>query len=186
MNNTEEDFIIEEYDFDEFKLIIDYNDEYIYIDGNTLILKKDSTIFHNENGSIMTGNYDSFDTDIYKYDLMFNDSLYQVLFTNLEKAFYPYTILFSLLINFSSNILMYVIMIFLMSSILSFLKYRYSYFLSYKQLIKILILSMTLPSVIVFILGLLGSFAFTPVIMNFMMGGISLLVILKVGKNCLM
>ncbi len=180
---VDDNFTVEVYEFDMYTLVIDYNDEYDEIDGTTLILKRTTTEYYDENGSMMFGNYKSFDDDIHFSSLRFEETLYTTLFTNLEKAFYPYITLFSLLINVTSNFAMYAIMIALMSVILGFLRYRFSYFLSYKETCKILVFSMTLPSVIVFIIGFFGGFAFTPVIMNFMMGGIAVLTLLKVGKN---
>ncbi len=179
---VEDTFKLEEYEFDTFKLVIDYNDEYEVTDDTTLILKKYTTEYHSNN-SMMYGDYNSFEDDIYIANLMFDDNVYMSLFTNLEKAFYPYITLFSLLVNTTANIAMYLLMILLMGIILGFLKYKYSSYLSYKEIVKILVLSMTLPSVVVFIIGLFGGFAFTPVIMNFMIGGIGVLTILKVGKN---
>ncbi len=180
---VEDNFTIEIYEFDEFTLVIDYFDEYEQIDGNVLVLKRNTTEYYYENGSMMTGNYDSFDEEVYFSSLMFDETLYTTLFTYLEKAFYSYIVLFSLLVNISSNVGMYILMILLMSVILGFLKYRFSYFLNYMQTSKILVFSMTAPAVLTFILGFFGLFALTPVIMNFGMGAMALLVLLKVGKE---
>lgn len=180
---VDDNFTIEVYEFDDFKLVIDYNSEYDIEDGIVLVLKKDYTEYYSKDGSVMKGDYSSFDDEFYFSSLMFDDTTYSTLFTNLEKSFYPYIILFSIVVNVFSNLLMYSIMIILMAILLSFLKYRFSYFLNLKQLCKILVFSMTIPSVVVNVLGLFSTFAFTPVIMNFSMGAISLLVLLKVGKN---
>lgn len=175
--------VIEEYSFNMYTLVIDYNDEYIWEEGNVLVLNKFNTRYYDDTGNTMQGNYDSFSIDINKSDLMFNDNLFLTFFTNLEKTFSSHIILFSVIINTTTNICMYLLMICALAFILGFLKYRFSYFPNYKQLLNVLIYSMSLPAVVVFVLGLFGSFAFTPVIMNFATGGIALLVILKVGKN---
>ncbi len=180
---VEENFSMEEYEFEMYTLVIDYDDEYVWSEGNVLVLKQSQTKYYDSNGSYMWGNYDSFTDDIYKSDLMFTDTLYETFFTNLEKSFSSFIVLFSVLSNTIINILMYVFMIAIMAFILGFLRYRFSYFLSYMQLIRVLIYSMTIPTVVVCILGIFGSFAFTPVIMNFATGGIAVLVLLKVGKN---
>lgn len=180
---VDDDFVLEVYEFDTFTLVIDYNDEFESVENTTLVLKRTSTEYYDSNGSMMVGNYNSFTEDIHFSSLRFDETLYTTLFTGLEKAFYPFITLFSILVNVSTNFAMYIIMIALMAVILGFLKYRFSHFLSYKEICKILVFSMTLPSVIVFIIGLFGGFAFTPVIMNFMMGGIAVLTLLKVGKN---
>ena len=182
-----DDFKVEYYEFKDYDLVIDYNNEYDIKTNNkekaVLILQKTEVLYYDQNRAFMRGNYDSFDRDIRFSELRFNDSIYQELFTNLEKSFYSYIIFFSIINNVMVQTGMYLIMIILMAIILSFLKYGFSKKMKFIEIVKILVLSMTLPSVIVFILGWFGLFGLTPVIMNFMIGGIGLLVMTKVAKN---
>lgn len=184
---VESDFTCETYHFENIIIIFDYDNTYNIsenVDKNVLILKKDTMRFYDTSNHFMVGNYEAFNRDYSFSEFVANQSLFEEFFLLIEKGFYSYSILFSVLNYTFTSIGMYLLMILLMAGILSFLKYGFSKSMPFMSIVKILVLAMTLPSIIVFLIGWIPNmYSFSPIIMNFLIGGIGLLVMLKVAKN---
>lgn len=154
-----------------------------------LVLTSDTVIYTDGEGARMSGSYRGFnDTfNFNTYNLM--DDAEQVdamlLFArSIEGSFSRYTILYALLTNTGVSILVQFAFVLLLGAVLQLFRFGYQSFPNYFDGLKFIILSMGLPSVIGFIIGIFVP-SFGSVFYQLAMGLTIMIVMLKYGKKCL-
>lgn len=180
-----DDFETEEYLFSNFKLIIDYKDTYKRDSKESMrlvIMTANNVKYYNEEGIYMPGNYEGFSRDLFFSEFISNEAVFEEFFSSLEKSFSAYTILFSVINYTITSLFMDALLLALMAGIFMMFKIGFNAYVSYFEMLKMLVLCMTIPTLICFILGFFDLFALTPVIMNFGIGVIGLLIVFKVIK----
>jgi maltodextrin utilization protein YvdJ len=163
--------------------------EDIDLDQKQLILTSDTVIYTDGKGARMSGSYRGFDEtfNFNTYNLM--DSAEKVdamlLFArNIEASFSRYTILYAVLTNTGVSILVQFAFVLLLGAVLQLFRFGYQSFPNYFDGLKFIILSMGLPSLIGFIIGIFVP-SFGSVFYQLAMGLTIMIVMLKYGKKCL-
>lgn len=156
------------------KQVVFTNNQIIYTDGE---------------GNQMSGSYRGF-TETFNFNA-FNllDSAEQQealmgFAESVEKSFSRYTILFTVLTNTFVSILVQFAFVLLLGIVLQLFRFGYQSFPSYFDGLKFVILSMGLPTIIGFIIGIFIP-SFGSVFYQLAMGLTIMIVMLKYGKQCL-
>ena len=138
--------------------------------------------------SILEGNYHGFTEEVNFEDIINisnhrekNQALSK-LAISIEKSFDRQNAFYAILVYSSVQILLYIILIFVLSGLLQLFRFGYVNYMSYFDGMKIVVASMTIPSIISFIIGFF-THALTPVIVQFGIGIILMIVMLKYGKS---
>ncbi len=100
----------------------------------------------------------------------------------IEASFGNYVVLYSLLMNTIVNISVSVVFIIMLSLIMQLFRFGYQKFFTYKESVIFVILSMTIPAVISFIVGFIAP-SIASVIYQFGVGIVVMAVMLKYGKK---
>ncbi len=153
----------------------------IFTDSRILYIKGDGT-------PALIGDYNSFPEEI-RFDSINNISDAREkraelakLAESIEKSFGKQNAFYTIITYSGVQILLYIILIFLLSGIVQLFRFGYAKFMSYFDGMKIVISTMTIPSVLSFIIGFF-THALTPVIVQFGLGIILMIVMLKYGKK---
>ncbi|MDY0277539.1 MAG: DUF1189 family protein [Acholeplasma sp.] len=155
---------------------------------NSIILSKDSIIYvDNEGNYIEALGYKGF-TDTFSFkelNLASGDekiAMFKEFSNAIEKSFKDQIVLYSILRNIVSQLLINILYVLILAGIVMFFKFGYQKFFSYQESIKFVILSMGLPAILTFIVGLV-SFAFSPVVFQLSMGMVVMIVMLVFGRR---
>lgn len=100
----------------------------------------------------------------------------------IEKSFGRQNAFFTILTFSSVQLALYVILVLLLALVLQLFRFVYVDYMSYIDGVKIVISTMTIPSVISFIIGFF-THALTPVIVQLGLGIILMLIMIKYGKK---
>jgi|SRR5690554_169770 len=156
---------------------------------NHIILSEESLIYIDQNGNILESfNYIGFEKDSFDFDelrLSQNEEkvkLFQEFATSVERSFQDEIILFTVLRNNGVQILINILYVLLLAGFIQLFRLGYTNFLSYKDSIKYVVLSLGLPAVLSFVIGFLSP-AFSPVIFQLASGMVVMLVTLIFGKK---
>lgn len=154
-----------------------------------LILTFDRVIYTDGKGAQMTGSYRGFDEtfNFNTYNLMDSAEQKDAILNfarNLEASFSRYTILYAVLTNTMVSILVQFAFVLLLGAVLQLFRFGYQSFPNYFDGLKFIILSMGLPSVIGFVVGIFIP-SFGSVFYQLTMGLTIMIVMLKYGRTCL-
>jgi len=154
-----------------------------------LILTQNSVIYTDGKGAEMMGSYRGFDEtfNFNAYNLMDNAEQKDALLgfaRSIEASFSRYTILYAILTNTAVSILVQFAFVLLLGAVLQLFRFGYQSFPSYTNGLKFIILSMGLPSVVGFIVGMFIP-SFGSVFYQLTMGLTIMIVMLKYGKTCI-
>ncbi len=161
--------------------MVDENEKGIY-------LLEDRLIYTNGVGASMTGYYHQGFLDRFSFRSLNllegteRSAGYIVFAEQLQNCFSPYIVFFSLLVNSATTIGINIVFILLLSLVLQLFRFGYSKFFKYIDSLKFLIYTMTIPAILSFIVGFV-SMAFSPVIYQFGVGIITMVVMLTHGKK---
>ncbi len=152
--------------------------------GDALIFKTDSIAFI-KNSNQQNFDYEGFNTGFSFGQLSTLDKTDAVnlLVQNIEIKFTLSTILFGILLNTGTNILMNTIFLLVVSMIAMLFKVGRKKFPSYLDIFKLFVYCMTWPSLICLMIGLAGVYAFIPVVFQFGTPLIFLLLFYRILKN---
>lgn len=178
---------------DDLEHIIYYGD-YMFVfnaqsehttDLQQVLLKQDEIIYIDSEGHQLVGSYRGF-SEVYDFDsVMLDASNWQsnmMLFaSNIEAGFSQYIILYSLLTYTGVQLLTTMILIAVLGLILQMFRFGHSYFMTYFEGLKMLVFTLPIPVIIGFIVGFFMD-SLTPFIVQFGMGMITMLVMMKFGK----
>lgn len=151
------------------------------------IFTEDQIIYTDGKGASMSGTYRGFDEtfNFNTFNLMDSADKKDALLdfaSSVESSFSRYTILYSVLTNTGVSILVQFAFVLLLGLVLQLFRFGYQSFPSYFDGLKFIILSMGLPTVIGFIVGLFVP-SFGSVFYQLAMGLTVMLVMLKYGKK---
>lgn len=104
------------------------------------------------------------------------------LANSIEKGFGKQNAFYTIMTYSTIQILIYIVFIFIISGVLQLFRFGYVKFMSYFDGMKIVIATMTIPSFISFIIGFI-THALAPIIFQFGVGIILMIVMLKYGKK---
>jgi maltodextrin utilization protein YvdJ len=152
----------------------------IFTDKRILYVKGDGSV-------PLEGDYDNFSEEV-RFESINNitnakekrEALVS-LANSIEKGFGKQNAFFTIITYSTVQILLYILLIFLLSAILQLFRFGYTKFMSFFDGMKIVIATMTVPSVISFVIGFF-THALTPVIVQFGLGIILMIAMLKYGK----
>lgn len=105
-----------------------------------------------------------------------------ILAETIEKSFGRQNAFFTILTFSSVQLALYVVLVLLLALVLQLFRFVYVDYMSYIDGVKIVISTMTIPSVISFIIGFF-THALTPVIVQLGLGIILMLIMIKYGKK---
>lgn len=161
--------------------MVDENEKAVY-------LLEDRLIYTNGVGASMTGYYHQGFLDRFSFRSLNllegaeKSAGYIQFAEQLQDCFSPYIVFFSLLVNTITTIGINMIFILLLSFVLQLFRFGYSKFFRYIDSLKFLIYTMTIPAILSFLVGWI-SMAFSPVIYQFGVGIITMMVMLTQGKK---
>lgn len=178
----------------DLKIIFDYDGKYEIptLKFETLLVLRKTSFLYGDNKQIKPSNYSSIDNkegfsttkfnqtskhlDKLNYFYEFSSSLDK----NLRKFDMPVSIILFDLTNLFTTFMLFVIL----AGLLMFIKYRYTWFLTYTECFKLLVFCMVWPAIISFILGFIPSgFAFTPSVINFGVAILSFIILYYKGSK---
>lgn len=163
-------------------------DQYQDSDEKSVLFMKDKIVYTNGEGAHMIGyDYKGFDEHVSFRSLNLatgeeRDQMYQAFGKSIESSFSNYIILYTLLVNTGTSIGLYAFFILVMSLVVQLFRFGYSSFLTFGQTMKMVVFAMGLPSIISFVIGFIEP-SFSPVVFQFGIGIILMVVMLKYGKK---
>ena len=165
-------------------LIEDVNDY-----KNHIVLGENSLVYIDAKGNVLENhNYAGFENDTFDfYELSLASGvkaveLYQEFARSIERSFQSEIILFTLIRNNATQLLVNTVYILLLAGLIQLFRFGYTKFITYSESIKFVILSLGLPAVLSFITGFLSP-AFAPVVFQLASGMTVMLVVLIYGKK---
>lgn len=148
-----------------------------------------SIYFIDKKGNVNIGDYDGFESkfSFHELNLIEKGSKERMealkgFSISIEKAFGKQNAFFTIVATSGIQILSYILLILILAGLLQLFKFGYVEFMSYLEGIKVVMLSMTIPSVISFIVGFF-THAFAPLFIQFGVGIILMIVMIKYGKK---
>lgn len=156
---------------------------------NHVLLFTDSVVYIDKDGNVLEGfNYKGFDMDEYSFKalkLAHGDeltNLFNSFANSIEKSFSSHIVLFTLIRNNIVQLLINVIYVLILAGLVMLFKFAFQDFLNYRQSVTFVVLSLGLPAVITFGIGLL-SVAFAPVVFQLVSGMVVMIVMLVFAKK---
>ena len=153
-----------------------------------ILLTENKIIYTNGQGAYMTGyNYRGFESDVNFKSLNLavdedRSLMYESFGNQLEASFGSYVIFYTLLVNIITNVGLYTFFVLIMSLVIQLFRFGYTSFMTYPESMKLVVFSMGIPSLISFVIGFLEP-SFAPVVFQFGIGIILMVVMLKYGKK---
>jgi len=168
VSNLPEGCRVEDYkltcsDFTEIKLS---NDVKVLFNGdadeisNGVVFNEDRLVFVEQNRKYEVG-YSYFE------GLNFDDASYEDVFARVAKSIKPLFVVSFVLGAYQSGVLSSFIFVLVVSALSMLLKFGHTTFLSYKEVLNIVIYSATFPCVMALVIGILFNPGFTTLIFNF-------------------
>lgn len=164
------------------------DDDFSNITEKQVLLMEDKVVYANGEGNHMIGyNYNGFESDVSFRSLNLatgidRDIMYQDFGRQLETSFGSYIILYTILVNVTTTIGLYAFFILIMSLVIQLFRFGYTTFMTFGQTMKMVVFAMGVPSLVAFVVGFLEP-SFSPVVFQFGVGIIIMVVMLKYGKK---
>jgi len=159
------------------------------VSGRSLVFEKESIVYYNENNTnVFTIGYSNISQTVRFSELrmMTQSEAVNVFSDMISQAFSNYAVFRSIFLYTGITLFLNVILVVVLSAIFIFIRINYQQVTSFGQNLRIVIASMTLPSIIGFIVGILEIVefnAFSVVIFQFMTPLIALFAIYKGAKQ---
>ncbi|MDD3122202.1 MAG: DUF1189 family protein [Candidatus Izemoplasmatales bacterium] len=156
-----------------------------YVYTTSLVFEEHSIVYYNELGNkVFSVGYNNIKTPVYFSNLkLMTDSEAIDSFTRMiNEAFSPYAVFKSIFLYTIITFMMNIVLVVVLSAIFIFIRVRYQKVTTFSQNIRIIIASMTIPSMVGFVVGIIGLVefnAFSVVIFQFMTPLIALFSIFK-------
>ncbi|NLD25849.1 MAG: DUF1189 family protein, partial [Acholeplasmataceae bacterium] len=131
---------------------------------NTIVLDDDEIFYFNQKGDYITGDYKHVEKALYFYELknMDRGEAASEFFDLIDSAFNKYAVFYSVisytLIQYAMNSFLVIVL----ALIMLLIKIKFEKVTTFSENIKIVIVSMTIPSIIAFIASLLNFRALNP------------------------
>ena len=156
-----------------------------YVYTTSLVFEEYSIVYYNESGTkVFSVGYNNIKTPVYFSNLkLMTESAAIDSFTEMiDEAFSPYAVFKSIFLYTIITLMMNIVLVAVLSAIFIFVRVRYQKVTTFSQNIRIIVASMTIPSMVGFAVGILGFVefnAFSVVIFQFMTPLIALFSIFK-------
>lgn len=185
-NGSQEEY---RYYYKKTNYVINFQGELDYLNNkNSVIFEEDKITYINDKGEYMVGyGYKGF-TDIFSFKQFEianpNEKtlLYEQFAKNIEKSFANQIVLFTIIRNTIVQILINFIYAIVLSLLVQLYRFGYEKFMTYKESLKFVLISVALPAVLSFGIGFIAP-AFSPVLFQIASGMIVMLVPLIFGKQ---
>ncbi len=162
----------------------DFND----ITEKQVLLMDSQIVYTNGQGEYMIGyDYQGFEDDVSFRSLNLATGeekalMYASFGRQLESSFSNYIIFYTLLVNTATSIGLYAFFVLIMSLVIQLFRFGYTSFITYGESMKLVVFAMGVPSVVSFVVGFLEP-SFAPVVFQFGIGIIIMIVMLKYAKK---
>lgn len=176
------------YEHEDITYIINYQETTYDTSKKQVLLLEDKIVYTNGQGEYMVGyDYKGFEDEVSFRALNLSigearEDMYASFGRQLESSFGTYIIFYTLLVNIVTNIALYALFVLIMSLVIQLFRFGYTSFMTYAQSMKLVVFAMGAPSLISFGIGFLEP-SFSPVVFQFGMGIILMVVMLKYGKK---
>ena len=124
----------------------------------TILLCHDKVIYYYKGDDVVKGSYDKI-TDTINLSMLkgMNETEAASIFLSMiDSCFSPYMVLSNVLISTLTQLMLNVILVFMISAIFLLVKVNYTRITTYRENINIIVSSMTIPTLISFIIGIIG------------------------------
>ncbi|MDD3106682.1 MAG: DUF1189 family protein [Bacilli bacterium] len=154
---------------------------------NTIVFEKQQLKYFDQKGRFLTGDYDKVKQaiDFSELKTLDKSEAVNIFFSIVDDAFNPYAVFYSIMANTFIQIGMNILLVLILGLIFLLIRVNYKPVTHFMQNIKIIITSMTIPSLISIVVGIIGVIevnSFTVVLFQFLTPLIALLAIYK-GSN---
>lgn len=156
---------------------------------NHILLYEKNIVYIDKDGNVLEGyDYKGFSMDSFSFKslkLASGEDLtnqFNLFSESIEKSFKDDIVLFTLIRNNVIQIVINIIYAILLAALVMLFKFGYAEFLTFGQSVRFVILSLTIPALLTFVIGLL-SVAFAPVIFQLASGLMVMLVVMIFGKK---
>ena len=124
----------------------------------TIVLCKDKVIYYYEDDEFVKGDYSNIKDPINLSSLKGLDQheAASIFLSMIDGCFSPYMVLSNVLISTLTQLLLNIILVFMISGIFMLVKVNYQRITNYGENVKIIISSMTIPTLISFVIGIIG------------------------------
>lgn len=153
----------------------------IFTNNNIFYVKGDGL-------SVLMGDYNNFPEEV-NFESINNISdakertiALKGLAETIEKSFGKQNAFYTIVVYSVVQLTLYILLIAILAAALQLFRFGYTHYMSYFDGVKIVISTMTIPSVISFVIGFF-THALTPIIVQFGIGIILMIVMLKYGKE---
>ena len=170
---------------DQYMIVILPNQSSYDSDLEQILLYEDEIVYINQSGERLKGNYRGF-TEVYDFDTVMLDvenwQTHMYTFAeNIEAGFSKYVIFYAIFTYTIVQIASTAILLIALSLILRLFKFGYTHYMTYFEGLKMLVFALPAPVFIGFIVGFAVD-ALTPFIVQFGLGLVTMLVMLKFAK----
>jgi maltodextrin utilization protein YvdJ len=155
---------------------------------NAILLYKDRTVYYDSDGNHIVGSYGRLDKGLDFGDLKSMDRVEarDLFFSAIDSTFNKYGVFYSLAVNTGLQYLMNALLVLVLSLLMLLVKINYERITGFSENLKIVIASMTIPSILSFVAALLHYEAlntFFVVIFQFLTPIIAVLTLYKGSKK---
>jgi len=175
---------VKEFFHKDYTFIFNLNETHDF-ESKTIVFRRSSIEFHDGEGNKLVADYRNFgpQTSFSTLKEMPQNESIAFFADGIRNSFSNFTILYSVLINTATTLLMTTIYLTVVALLAMLLKFGQKKYLRYSEMLAIFVLSMTIPTVIILFVGLFGFFAFNSIIFQFGTPIIALLVLLKIARH---
>jgi len=151
---------------------------------NAIVFEKQRMVYYNERGSTLVGEYQNLNQgiDFSQLRAMEKTEAVNAFCDFIDQAYNPYTVFYSISVHTLIQFVMNTLLVFVLSLIMLFIRINYKKVTTFGENINIVIAAMTVPSIIAFIVGIIGLIelnSFAVVIFQFLTPIIALLAVYK-------
>lgn len=163
-------------------------EDYANITEKQVLLLEDKIVYANGQGEHMIGyDYQGFEDDVSFRSLNLatgeeRDLMYESFGRQLESSFGDYIVFYTLMVNSITSIGLYAFFVLIMSLVMQLFRFGYTSFITFGESMKLVVFAMGVPSVVSFVVGFLEP-SFSPVVFQFGIGIIIMVVMLKYAKK---
>jgi len=125
---------------------------------NTIVLEKDQIIYFSKDGATLKGGYQNVDEVIDFSDLknMNSNEAVDIFFSMIDSAFNQYGVFYAVVVNTLTQYLMNALLLIILAAIMLLIRVNYKKVTNFSENVNIVIASMTIPTLISFIFGVIG------------------------------
>lgn len=153
-----------------------------------LVYTPKSIYYYNNSNNYIKSDYTGFVKEISFREIITTTSntnkndLVKLFVSQTSESFFGYFVVYSIVVFSITQLGMHMILFLILAGLMLLLKYRFHNFMTYIQCLKVLVFTMTIPTVISFVVGFF-THGFGPVIFQFGVGILALIVSVKYSNQ---